>query len=250
MTAGPGRRRVLAALATLAAPPLLSGCATPRRPPSALVYRGPAASPGCPEAVAALLRGTPSRFTVTYCGPDEETPLSARALAAADVYAQPGGGDDVDAAWAELRPFADDLRDWVRGGGRYLGFCMGGYLAGRDPGLGLLPGDSGGYIDSPGASVTTGEDTVIRLRWRGRPRHVYFQDGPYFQLADDASATVLATYDNGLPAAVVARSGAGRVGVVGPHPEADASWYADHGLTNPDGIGFDLGHDLVETLAA
>ncbi|MGP3975906.1 BPL-N domain-containing protein [Streptomyces sp. 8N114] len=177
-------------------------------------------------------------------------PLTASALAQAAVYAQPGGGDDLTAAWKEMSAFADPLRRWVRGGGRYLGFCLGGYLAGHSPGFGLLPGDTDAYIASKGASVHTPADTVIPVRWRGRRRHMYFQDGPYFKLADKAAASVIATYDNGLSAAVLAPYGKGQVSVVGPHPEADATWYADYGLTNPDGIRFDLGHDLVETAMA
>ncbi|WP_235980642.1 hypothetical protein [Streptomyces albidus (ex Kaewkla and Franco 2022)] len=133
----------------------------------------------------------------------------------------------------------------MREGGRYLGFCMGGYLAGRDPGFGLLPGDTGAYTATRGASVRTADDTVITVRWRGRQRHVYFQDGPYFALEKAADSTVLATYGNGRAAAVVVPYGAGKVGVVGPHPEADRSWYEDAGLTNPEGVRFDLGHDLV-----
>jgi len=58
---------------------------------------------------------------------------------------------------------------------------------------------------------------------------------------------VIATYDTGTAAALVADYGAGRVGVVGPHPEADHSWYDDAGLTNPDGVHPDLGHDLIES---
>jgi hypothetical protein len=58
---------------------------------------------------------------------------------------------------------------------------------------------------------------------------------------------VLATYDTGAGAAVVTAFGEGRVGLVGPHPEADQSWYDDARLTNPDGIRFDLGYDLIQT---
>jgi hypothetical protein len=56
---------------------------------------------------------------------------------------------------------------------------------------------------------------------------------------------VLATYDTGAVAALVTSYGAGRVGVVGPHPEADRHWYP-RGLTNPDGIRPDLGYDLIQ----
>ena len=212
----------------------------------ALVYRGPGACDGCAESVAALLEGAPRPFTVQYVGPDEDVPLTAEGLAGADVYAQPGGDDDLDGTWRELRGAADAIRDWTRDGGRYLGFCMGAYLAGDDPGFGLLPGSTDQYITSPDASVHDERDTVVQVRWRDEPRHMYFQDGPIFLLDDDADFSVLATYDNDTLAAVVAPYGKGRVGVVGPHPEADASWYEDAGLENPDGIRFDLGHDLIE----
>jgi hypothetical protein len=76
---------------------------------------------------------------------------------------------------------------------------------------------------------------------------MFFQDGPVFRLESGAPATVLARYPNGEVAAVVAEFGAGRVGVVGPHPEADSSWYKN-GLVNPDGIRFDLGYDLVDAV--
>ncbi|WP_194117735.1 hypothetical protein [Streptomyces hoynatensis] len=99
--------------------------------------------------------------------------------------------------------------------------------------------------------MRTAADTVVPVRRRGRRRHMYFQDGPYVRLDEEAaSATVIATYGNAPPAAVLAPYGEGRVAVVGPHPEADAGWYADAGLTNPDGVRFDLGHDLVEAAMA
>jgi len=213
----------------------------------ALVYRGPAACPGCAESVAALLRSARLGLTVAYVGPGEQLPLTAATLAKAEVYAQPGGNNDVDGTWRHLAGSAAAVRDWVRAGGRYLGFCMGGYLAGDDPGFAVLPGDTDAYTSTPGASVHSAADTVVAVRWRGRRRHMYFQDGPYFTLHDGARATVLATYGNGRQAAVVAAYGAGRTGVVGPHPEADRSWYADAGLTNPDGVRLDLGRDLVRT---
>jgi hypothetical protein len=36
--------------------------------------------------------------------------------------------------------------------------------------------------------------------------------------------------------------------VVGPHPEADASWYAAYNLTDPDGPDADLAHDLIDAV--
>ena len=220
----------------------------PAARPVALVYRGPASCSGCSESVAALLEQCPTPFRAVYCGPREDVQLSAASLATAKVYAQPGGGS-VDSAWRRMRDYADDVRNWVNGGGHYLGFCLGGYLAAATPGFGLLPGDTNQYITSQRATVDTSDDTIVTVSWRGKTRHMFFQDGPIFTLNPGASATVLATYDNGLPAAVVAKCGKGRIGVVGPHPEADRSWYT-YGLSNPDGIRPDLGYDLIQTTLA
>ncbi|MGW1162505.1 BPL-N domain-containing protein [Streptomyces sp. NPDC002513] len=212
--------------------------------PLALVYRGPASLRGCPEAVAQLLAGGPWNLDVRFTGPREELPLSADSLSQAQVYAQPGGGTLRWAYW-RLRRRRGAIRDFVEGGGRYLGFCLGGYLAGATPGFGLLPGDTDQYISSPGCSVHNQSNTLVGVVWRGRPRTVFFQDGPYFVLDRDAGADpeVLATYDNGTPAVVVSRFGAGRVGVTGPHPEATEDWYTDYGL--PPQYTLDLAQDLV-----
>ena len=118
-------------------------------------------------------------------------------------------------------------------------------LAGRDPGFGLLPGDSGEYISAAGSTVRTDGDAMVTVSWRGHSRDLYFQDGPYFRLRRGPGATVPATYSNGLAAALVDRYGRGSVGVSGPHPEAAASWYSESGLTT-DGVSLDLGYDLVE----
>ncbi len=194
-----------------------------------------------------MLETVPTPYHVVYCGPKEKTPLTAQTLATASVYVQPGGGNNLRLAWSQMRSSASDITRWVRDGGHYIGICLGGYLAGFDPGFGLLPGDSGEYITSKGASVHTIDDTTITVSWRDVPRRVYFQDGPYFRLRHGADATVLATYTNGLAAAVVARCGAGSVGVVGPHPEANRSWYEEVDLPVPNVSTFDLAHDLIES---
>ncbi|MYW70938.1 hypothetical protein, partial [Pseudonocardia sp. SID8383] len=150
-------------------------------------------------------------------------------------------GGTLSAAWRTMRPAAGPLRDWVGDGGRYLGFCLGGYLAGATPGFGLLPGDTDRWIDSPGATVGHDGDALVRLDWRGRDRTLFFQDGPHFLLD---SGTVLARYPDGLVAAAVTPFGHGRVGVVGPHPEAGPDWFADAGLPQADAR--DLGHQLID----
>ena len=217
--------------------------------PLALVYRGKAARPeACSEAVCALLRSSPHGFDVRYVGPREELSLTPAVLARAALYAQPGGGG-LDPAYRRMKRYRSAIRGFVAAGGRYLGFCLGGYLAGATPGFGLLPGDTDQYIATRNATVTSTRDTLVQVHWRGRPRHLYFQDGPAFLLRPDApGVTVLARYPNNEVAAVTAPFSRGVVGVVGPHPEATVDWYEDAGLVDPDGLDADLGHDLIDTV--
>ena len=212
----------------------------------ALVYRGPASTPGCPEAVAAALRRSRWDLDVRFVGPREELPLEPDVLAGARLYAQPGGGG-LRQAYRKMKRSREAIREFVGSGGAYLGFCLGGYLAGETPGFGLLPGDTDRFISSPGARPDHDGDSLVTITWAGRRRQVYFQDGAWFDL-DPARgpAEVLATYDNGLPAAVVAPFGQGAVGVVGPHPEASADWYTDSGLPVPDDLQADLTQDLID----
>lgn len=212
----------------------------------ALVYRGPAALPGCPEAVADLLRGSRWGFDVRFVGPKEELDLRADTLADAVLYAQPGGGE-LEPAYRRLRKRAAAISRFVRDGGRYLGFCLGGYLAGETPGFGLLPGDTDQYIASAHASLRTDGNALVDVTWGDQPRQLFFQDGPFFVLdLARGPAQVLAHYGNGLPAAVVAPCGRGMVGVVGPHPEATPDWFLDVGLPVPRPLGLDLGLDLID----
>ena len=235
--------RALTGRGLAARPPLPQGSPAP----VALVYRGPATLPGCPEAVAALLKSSRWGFDVRYVGPDEDRPLSHHTLAGAALYAQPGGGT-LKHGYRHLKRHRDEIRRFVHSGGRYLGFCLGGYLAGATPGFALLPGDTDQYIASAGATVDSEKNTVVQVSWRGRRRTLFFQDGPYFWLRPNADADILATYPNGTIAALVTPFGAGRVGVVGPHPEATDDWYLDAGLRTTERLGVDLGCDLVDAV--
>lgn len=212
----------------------------------ALVYRGPASTPGCPEAVAAALERSRWNLQVRFVGPEEGLPLDPAALSGAVLYAQPGGGG-LRGAYRKVKRHVPAIREFVSSGGRYLGFCLGGYLAGHTPGFDLLPGDADRFISSPRAWPTHPDDTVLTVTWAGRPRRLFFQDGPWFDLDPSRGhADVVATYENGLPAAVVAPFGRGAVGVVGPHPEAPPDWYSDSALPLPDDLRTDLTQDLLD----
>ncbi len=207
--------------------------------PVAVVYRGPASLPGCPEAAASALAWDPFGFQVEF---SDGCP---RSLSGVALYCQPGGGE-LAPAWRRLRRRADVVRDYVAGGGRYLGWCLGGYLVGDDPGFGLLEGSIDSYAGTPGAEVPDEAPRVVEVDWAGVRRAVYFQDGCFF--TPGSSTEVVARYRNGLPAAVVAPFGGGRVAVCGPHPEATDDWFVEDGLVVPRERTADLAHDLIRRL--
>ena len=247
------RRRFLVAAAGLAAVgcsrPTATRDAEPPRP-VALIYRGPASTPGAPEAAAALLIAGGHAMDVRFVGPGEPDQLTEAVLSTGVLYVQPGGADDVDAAWNAVSPITSALRTWIHDGGAYLGCCMGGFLAGRDPGFDLLPGDAMEYSTSPGATVPDNADALVTVTWQGQPRTIYFQGGPAFAVNAGLDDTILAYYSNGLVAAGVFGFGRGAVGVTGPHPEAPLSWYADAGLDVPSPLPHQAFTDLVTATLA
>lgn len=144
---------------------------------------------------------------------------------------------DLDPAWKHTKKYKKIIRNYVSQGGRYAGFCLGAYLAGKDRGFDILPPGSNATdeIDQPGTQVPDERDTVIQVDWAfqtgkrkgeaDKGRWVYFQDGAVIQLLHEGSATILGRYSsNGDVAASVTPFGKGWVGVVGPHPEADELW--------------------------
>jgi glutamine amidotransferase-like uncharacterized protein len=213
--------------------------------PLALVSRGPATTDGCPEAVAHLLESSRWGFDVRYVGPGEDLKLKSKNLGEAVLYAQPGGGTLED-AYPHLKKRRDAVREFVADGGAYLGFCLGGYLAGATPGFGLLPGDTDQYIGTHAATVSHDGNALVRVYGNGRAHTLFFQDGPYFWLERGADAQVIARYANNEIAAMVTGFGAGKVGVVGPHPEATEDWFTDVGLSVPRDGG--LGLELVDAV--
>ncbi|ALX15591.1 biotin--protein ligase [Burkholderia cepacia JBK9] len=215
--------------------------------PVALVYRGPAACDGCPEAIAARLQESDYRFRVIYVGPAERLKITPAALAGAALYVQPGGGQDIPGAAASIgRNSIKAVRQYVANGGRYLGLCMGAYLAGEQ-GFRLVAGDIDSEVDRPGSTLHGIADTVTPVVWRGKKRWIYYQDGAMLPAVPAGSGgVVLATYPNNDIAAATYRYGKGRVGLAGPHPEADESWYRQNRLKNPDGVLPDMAYDLID----
>lgn len=223
---------------TWPAPPAPEG---PRGADWVAVYRGRGAVPGCPEALADLVleRGLPVRWV----GPGERLGLAAALRARPRLLVHPGGVE-LETEWRRVWRARRAVDTYVRAGGGYLGVCLGGYLAGRTPGYGLLPGDTDQWCAQPGVEVRHTGDAVVTVEWGGRPREVYVQDPPVFLVEEDR-VRVLARYRDGGVAALAADHGRGRVVVAGPHPEAPAGWSRDAGLAPPRPATADLARQLV-----
>jgi glutamine amidotransferase-like uncharacterized protein len=148
---------------------------------------------------------------------------------------------DLNKAWEEAKPYASAVREYVAGGGNYLGFCLGAFLTGSSPGFGLLSlgDDVVREIEQDGAEIDDDSNATIEIDWafstgpkRGTTEHhrrLFFQDGAAFNLAKHSPATVLGRYSsNNDVAAILSPFGKGWVANIGPHPEADQSWCKDH----------------------
>lgn len=147
----------------------------------------------------------------------------------------------MNSAWAELQDHATEIRNFVEvQGGRYLGFCLGAFLAGNSPGFGFLPDGTNAVAErkQDDAQVTNTRDTIIQVDWKFTiastnyskdetvtNQWLYFQDGAAMTGFSGDNKTVLARYSkNGNVAASLTPLGKGWVALVGPHPEATEDW--------------------------
>ncbi len=211
----------------------------------ALVYSGPGAcAEGCAEAAADVARR--AGLEPHLIRAEEVRPELLRQAA---LWIQPGG-DAIEVARLLSPQQKQWLRDFVNAGGGYIGFCAGAFLADAKvdnentvEGLGFIPGTTRDRR-------TDGKALMLALDWRGKPRHVYFEGGAYFEFPNNAPVNVIATYEDGKPATIAVRYGRGRVVVTGPHPEAPDSWKEAAGLEDPDGPDFDLADDMLRSALA
>nr|WP_257469519.1 BPL-N domain-containing protein [Pantoea allii] len=195
------------------------------KPVNIAVYRGAAGCKGCSEMVVKALANTGLNIVISYIGENEKLKLNRQNLKKFELYIQPGGGQDIPAAYDAIGDEgAEALRDFVRSGNRYLGLCMGAYLADKDwIGLINVPLDS--EVGRPGSNATDEGDYTLSIRWGSREESVYFQDGPYLSNSTkNPGFTPISYYSNGDIAMAAYTYGKGKVVLSGPHPEADESW--------------------------
>lgn len=137
-----------------------------------------------------------------------------------DLLCFPGGVGDSDAFDTYFKHHGSLVLDYIKSGGRYLGICMGAYWADKHYFNILYGVESKQYIKQPNTCTRKSYSKAIECNWNGKDDRFFFYDGPAF-IGDESTFEVVARYKNGDPAAIIQ----GRIGLIGPHLEAEEYWY-------------------------
>lgn len=136
-----------------------------------------------------------------------------------DIVAVPGGFGDASSFGQAFKYNGDCVRQFVEGGGKYLGICMGAYWAGKHYFNILDNIDAVQYITQPKTDTRRPHAKDINVTWNGNSTTMFFYDG--CALVGDGQHNTFATYSNGDPMAIIQKN----IGLIGCHPEAESFWY-------------------------
>jgi len=184
------------------------------KPNIAIFKHDPECSHECVDGMVEALSGD---FHIKVFGEEQ---LEIGILSNTDIVAFPGGIGDAARYYDFFKRREGNLiADFVAGGGKYLGVCMGAYWAGRDY-FDLLDGFSPvQYIKRPNSDVKRSYGTVAKVSWNGNPHNMFFYDGCTF--VGEGRCQIHARYANDDPMAIIQ----GRIGLIGCHPESRQNWF-------------------------
>jgi glutamine amidotransferase-like uncharacterized protein len=135
-----------------------------------------------------------------------------------DCVCFPGGFGDADRFDVLMKWNYDAVRNFVKGGGRYLGICMGAYWADQHY-FDILDGiRAEQYIKQPGTCTRRPHPKAMPVQWQGQNERMYFYDGCCF-VGDNMDR--VASYSNGSAMAIIQRN----IGLIGCHLESEQWWY-------------------------
>jgi glutamine amidotransferase-like uncharacterized protein len=138
-----------------------------------------------------------------------------------DLVCFPGGIGDADTYDHMFKYHESSVRQYIRNGGRFLGICMGAYWADKHF-LDIMDGvEAKQYIRRPNTCTKRYYSKAVECNWQGDTDRFFFYDGPAF-IGDERNFETIARYTNGDPAAIIQ----GRIGLIGPHLEAEEYWYS------------------------
>ena len=164
-----------------------------------------------------------------------------------DMVVFPGGFGDSDSYDTILKYNAKSIVDFVKGGGKYLGICMGAYWAGKDYFNILDEIDVIQYIKHPDTCTKRPHAKNIATNWyNGHHENMFFYDGPTF--VGHGSYKTIATYDkSNCPMAIRQ----GNILLIGCHPESEKFWYDSYSWMKGkyhNGAHHEILLDLVDEL--
>ena len=137
-----------------------------------------------------------------------------------DMIAVPGGIGDSDTFKQLFKNNGKRVKDFIHGGGRYLGICMGAYWAGSHYLNVLDDVDAVQYIKQPGTDTHRPHAKNLAIKWKDEPMNMFFYDGCSL-VGNRHKFRTVATYANGDAMAIYQK----RIGLIGCHPESEQFWY-------------------------
>lgn len=157
-----------------------------------------------------------------------------------DAVCFPGGIGDSDSFNSLLKHNITRVREYVQGGGRYLGICMGAYWA--DSCYFGVVGDLDvvQYIKRPTAETRRPHAKAMPVLWNGYSQNMFFYDGCTF--VGDGKYDTIATYPNGDPMAIIQD----KIGLIGCHPESGKFWYDSYSWMGKHWHGNSQHHLLLD----
>ena len=141
-----------------------------------------------------------------------------------DAVCFPGGLGDSESWHYLTNENKSAIKRFVRGGGKYLGICMGAYWA--DPNYFDLLDNirAEQYITRPGADTRRPHAKNQRVLWRGEEERMFFYDGCALLGSGIDRSKIWSLYPNGDAMALIQ----GNIGLIGCHPESEAHWYNEY----------------------
>ena len=138
-----------------------------------------------------------------------------------DAVCFPGGIGDADSFDRLLRWNFDPVKNFINGGGAYVGICMGAYWAGKHYFDILDNVDVTQYIKRPNTDTKRPHAKAVEVDWLGQRERMYFYDGAAII---GNNLNVVSTYSNGDVMAAVQKN----IGLIGCHPESQKYWYDNY----------------------
>jgi hypothetical protein len=149
-----------------------------------------------------------------------EQDISPNMFDGISIVAFPGGIGNSGSFEELLEDRVDLVKEYLAGGGRYLGICMGAYWAGKHYFDLLNRVDAVQYITQPKADTRRPHAKAVNVEWLGQEEQMFFYDGCAL-VGDTTKFQTIATYVNGDAMAIRQ----GRIGLIGCHPESEQFWY-------------------------